>query len=54
MKRFSYAFRLVGEFWQFARQRKIYWLLPLMLILLPIALFIVTGEVAAPLIYTLF
>jgi hypothetical protein len=54
MKKYSYAVRLAGEFVQFSRQRKIYWLIPLMLILIPAALFIVAGEVAAPLIYTLF
>jgi hypothetical protein len=54
MRQLSYAARLAGEFIQFSRKRKIYWLIPLMFILIPAALFIVTGEVAAPLIYTLF
>ncbi|MDG2089386.1 MAG: DUF5989 family protein [Arenicellaceae bacterium] len=54
MRKLRYAARLAGEFIQFSRKRKIYWLIPLMLILIPAALFIVSGEVAAPLIYTLF
>jgi hypothetical protein len=53
-KKYSYAARLAGELVAFSRKRKIYWLIPLMLILVPAALFIVAGEVAAPLIYTLF
>jgi len=54
MNRFKYAFQLLGELIQFSRKRKIYWLIPLMFILLPIAFFIVMGETAAPLIYTFF
>lgn len=53
-KKYSYPARLAGELVAFSRKRKIYWLIPLMLILVPAALFIVAGEVAAPLIYTLF
>lgn len=47
---------LVLEFWYFVRHRKAYWLLPLGLSLLLIALLIVMGEASAlaPFIYPLF
>ncbi len=54
MKKFTYFFSLAGEFVTFARRKKIYWLIPLMLLLIPAGIFIVGSEVAAPLIYTLF
>lgn len=54
MNRMNYAFRLAGEIFQFARERKIYWLVPLMILLMPVAFLIATSEIAAPLIYTLF
>jgi len=53
MKR-SYSLRLLGEIFQFARERRAYWIVPLVLILGLAALFIVAGQSATPLIYTLF
>jgi hypothetical protein len=45
-----------GEIWSFARTRKKYWLLPLVLVLLSlgILLFLVEGSALSPFVYTLF
>lgn len=47
---------IIGEFWEFLRHRKKYWLLPIMLILFLLgALIVLTqGSALAPFIYTLF
>lgn len=47
---------LFGEFWQFLRQRKKYWLLPIVVVLLLLgAVIVLTANSAiAPFIYTLF
>ena len=50
----GYGFKLLGEFVRFARAHRAYWLIPLMLILGLVALVIVAGQGAAPLLYTLF
>ncbi|MDF3031769.1 MAG: hypothetical protein K0R03_2327 [Moraxellaceae bacterium] len=44
------------EFWRYARQRKKFWLLPLVLVLLLISLLIASVQVVAtsPFLYTLF
>ena len=44
------------EFWQFLRERKKYWLIPLLLILLLFSLLIVLtqGSALAPFIYSIF
>jgi len=54
MNRGTYGLRLFSEFVQFARARRAFWIVPLVLILAVAAAFIVTGQSAAPLIYTLF
>jgi hypothetical protein len=54
MSRLGYSFRLLGEFWRFARENKAYWIVPLILVLGLAALLVVTGQSAAPLLYTLF
>lgn len=54
MKRLNYFFRLGRELFEFSFKRKVYWLIPLLLLLLPIALLIVGGEAGSPLIYTMF
>ncbi len=48
--------RILGEFWEFIRVRKKYWLLPIVVILIALGLLIVvTGNTAlAPFIYALF
>jgi hypothetical protein len=44
------------ELWSFMRQRKKFWMLPILIVLLGLGLLIVTteGTVVAPFIYTLF
>ena len=39
---------------QIARERKIYWILPMVMFVVLMGLFIFVGETAAPLLYTLF
>jgi uncharacterized integral membrane protein len=46
--------RLLAEFGQFAWQNKAWWIVPIVLVLLLLMLFIVTGTSVAPFIYTLF
>lgn len=49
-------FSVLGEFWQFLRQRKKYWLLPIVFLLLLLGLIIVltSNSALAPFIYTVF
>lgn len=54
MRKLAYAGRLFGEFVRFARAHKVYWIVPLMLVLGMTSLLIVAGQSAAPFIYTLF
>ena len=46
--------RLLKEFFGFAWHNKAWWIVPIVLVLLLLALLIVTGQTAAPFIYTLF
>lgn len=47
---------LLGELWAFMKERKKFWLLPIMVVLLLLGTLIVLtqGSVVAPFIYTLF
>jgi hypothetical protein len=47
---------LFGELWAFMRERKKFWLAPIILVLLALGVLIVLtqGSVVAPFIYTLF
>jgi len=47
---------LTAEMWAFPRQRRRFWLLPLVLILLPLGLVIVltANSALAPFVYTMF
>ncbi|HWN41958.1 MAG TPA: DUF5989 family protein [Thermoanaerobaculia bacterium] len=54
MRRFGYLGSLFGEIIQFARQNKIYWIVPFILVLGLVVLLVVTSQTAAPFIYTLF
>lgn len=49
-------FSVLGECWQFLRQRKKYWLLPIVFLLLLLGLIIVltSNSALAPFIYTVF
>jgi hypothetical protein len=46
--------KIFGEFVRFARKRRVYWIVPLILMLGLTALLLVAGQAAAPLLYTLF
>ena len=48
--------RILGEFWQFLRVRKKYWLAPILIVLVLLSLLIVLtqGSALAPFIYALF
>ena len=54
MRRFRYIGSFFGEILQFARQNKVYWIVPFVLILALVVLLVVTSQGAAPFIYTLF
>lgn len=54
MRRFRYIGSIFGEILQFARQNKVYWIVPFVLILALVILLVVTSQGAAPFIYTLF
>ena len=47
---------VIGEFWQFLRERKKYWLLPIVFLLLLLGLVVVltANSALAPFIYTVF
>jgi hypothetical protein len=49
-----YAWKLLGEFTRFARENRVYWIVPLVVLLGLTAILIVAGQVSAPLLYTLF
>jgi Family of unknown function (DUF5989) len=54
MPRLGYTLKLLREIWGFARENKVYWIVPLV-IFLGIAAFLVSvGQASAPLLYTLF
>lgn len=54
MRRLGYIGSLFGEILQFAKQNKIYWIVPFILILGLVILLVVTSQATAPFIYTLF
>lgn len=54
MRRFGYLGSLFGEIIQFAKQNKVYWIVPFIVILALVIALVVTSQAAAPFIYTLF
>jgi hypothetical protein len=54
MRRLRYVGSIFGEIVQFARQNKVYWIVPLVLILGLVIVLVVTSQGVAPFIYTLF
>ena len=54
MRRLGYLGSLFGEIWQFARQNKVYWIVPFVVVLGIVVFLVVTSQTAAPFIYTLF
>ena len=54
MRHARYLFRLAGEVLAFAREHKVYWIVPMALILALVLLLVVTSQGAAPFLYTIF
>ena len=54
MAKIAYTGKLLREFLGFARARRVYWIVPLVVVLGLAALLVVAGQTAAPMIYTLF
>ena len=54
MSKLGYVGKLLKEVFEFAKKEKIYWMVPLILVLLIMAVLIFTSQAAAPFIYTLF
>lgn len=54
MGRLRYSVQLTKELVRFIFKRKIFWLIPILILLLPLALLVVGGQVIMPLIYTIF
>jgi uncharacterized protein DUF5989 len=54
MGRAGYAGSLLREIFQFAREHKAYWIVPMVLVLGLVVLLVVTSQASAPFIYTLF
>lgn len=54
MKRLKFGGRLVREFFQFARENKAWWILPILLVLTLAAILVFASKAVAPFIYPLF
>jgi hypothetical protein len=54
MRFLRHLVRLLKEFGEFAWQNKAWWIVPIVLVFLLLALLIFTGQSTAPFIYTLF
>ncbi len=54
MDRLAYVGTLLKHLWGFAREHKVYWMVPLLLVLGLLALVIFTGQASTPFIYALF
>ncbi len=54
MRTFRHLFRLLAEFWGFARENRAWWIIPIILILLLLIALVVIGSGVAPFIYPIF
>jgi hypothetical protein len=54
MSKLGYSPKLLREFVRFARENKVYWIVPLAVVLGLFAMLTVASQVVAPLVYTLF
>jgi hypothetical protein len=54
MSKAAYSQKLLTEFFLFAKENKVYWIVPLVLVLMLAALVIFGSQTTAPFIYTLF
>ena len=50
----THTTRLLKDFVQFARENKIWWIVPLVIVLLLGGVLVIAGQGATPFIYTLF
>jgi hypothetical protein len=53
MGRLRYAGTLFGHIWRFAAENKVWWMVPLILVLGLLAVVIFAGQASTPFIYTL-
>ncbi len=54
MSRLGYVGSMLRQIFQFARQNKVYWIVPFVLILALVIFLVFTSQATAPFIYTLF
>jgi len=54
MRSLQYLFRFLRDLWAFGLQNKRWWLIPVVVLLLLIALFVVGVSTISPFIYSLF
>lgn len=54
MRYARYILSLAGEVLAFAREHKVYWIVPMVLILALVLLLVVTSQGTAPFLYTIF
>jgi len=52
--RLRYLGRFFAELWLFARENRVWWILPTVIVLLILGILIFSGQAVAPFIYTLF
>ena len=54
MGKLAYSGKLLSEFMKFAKQNKVYWIVPLVIVLVLTGVLVFATQGAAPFIYTLF
>jgi hypothetical protein len=54
MSKIGYVGTLLREVFQFARENKVYWIVPFVLVLGLLVLLVMTSQATAPFVYTLF
>ncbi len=54
MSKLGYVGTLLREVFQFARENKVYWIVPFVLVLGLLVLLVMTSQATAPFVYTLF
>jgi Family of unknown function (DUF5989) len=54
MRLFRHLLRLLRDLWLFARDHKVWWIVPLVVVLLVVAVLIVGVSTISPFIYSLF
>ena len=54
MDKLRYLGRFFAELWHFARQNRVWWIVPTVVVLLVLSLLVFAGQTVAPFIYTIF